>query len=110
MFAELKNLHNIVKENKEQFVIVSFALEGDKAAWKSAVESKGANVDAWLHACDGMGTDSPAAKLLAVEQAPHIVLIESEGRVVSLNMEIDELVLRVEQILSGDLYYLDQED
>ena len=110
MIAELKNLYNVIKERKEQFVIISFALESDKAAWKNAVESNGMNLEGWMHACDSTGAESPAAKLFATDKAPRIILIEPEGRAVSLNMDIDELVIRAEQILSGDLYYLDQEE
>lgn len=110
MIEELKNLYNLIKNKKEQFVIISFALESDKAAWKNAVESNGMNLEGWLHACDGAGAESPAAQLFATDKAPRIILIEPEGRAVSLNMDIDELVIRVEQILSGDLYYLDQEE
>ena len=29
---------------------------------------------------------------------------------VSLDMEIDEVLMRIEQIMEGDLYYLDQEE
>ncbi|MBQ2807971.1 MAG: DUF4369 domain-containing protein [Bacteroidaceae bacterium] len=110
MIEELKNLHGVIKESNGEFIIVSFLLATDKAAWAVAVENNGMNLDGWLHACDGVGTESPAAKLLGVDKAPRIVLIEPEGRVVSLDMDIDEVVMRVEQILSGDLYYLDQEE
>ena len=96
--------------NKEQLVIVSYSLDSDKTVWKEAVESLGIDVDGWLHACDGMCLDSPAAKLLGVDKTPRIVLVEPEGRAVSLDMDMDEVVMRVEQILSGDLYYLDKED
>jgi hypothetical protein len=64
--------------------------------------------EGWLTACDLAGAASPAAKLFGVEKAPRIVLIEQEGRAVSLDMDVDEVVMRVEQILSGDLYYFDQ--
>ncbi len=110
MIEEVANLYDIVKENQEQIVIVSVALENDMAAWKTAVSSNGMDRDGWLNACDGMGADSPAAKLLGVERAPRIIIVEPEGRVVTLDMDIDELIIRIEQILSGDLYYLDQED
>lgn len=110
MIEEVANLYDIVKENLEQIVIVSVALENDMAAWKTAVSSNGMDRDGWLNACDGMGADSPAAKLLGVERAPRIIIVEPEGRVVTLDMDIDELIIRIEQILSGDLYYLDQED
>ena len=108
MIPEMKNLYNVVKENQDQFVIISVALESDAAAWQAALESNGMGGDGWLNACDLAGAASPAAKLFGVEKAPRIVLIEQEGRAVSLDMDIDEVVMRVEQILSGDLYYFDQ--
>ena len=108
VIAEMKNLYNVVKENQDQFIIISFALESDAAAWKAALESNGMGGDGWLNACDLVGTASSAAKLLGVDKAPRIVLIEQEGRAVSLDMDVDEVVMRVEQILSGDLYYFDQ--
>jgi thiol-disulfide isomerase/thioredoxin len=108
MIAEMKNLYNVVKENQDQFIIISVALESDAAAWQGALQSNGMGGEGWLNACDLVGADSPAAKLFGVEKAPKIVLIEQEGRAVSLDMDIDEVVMRVEQILSGDLYYFDQ--
>ena len=110
LLTELQSLHELVKANADQLVIISIALENDIEAWKATVESKGIAHEGWLHACDGAGTESPAAKLFGIEQLPQIVLIEPEGRAVSLNMETDELVMRIEQILSGDLYYLDQHE
>lgn len=109
MLAELKNVYNVIKDNNE-YVIVSFALDSDAAAWKAAVESCGINLEGWMNACDGAGAESPAAKLFGVEKTPRIILIEPEGRAVSLDMEIDEVLMRIEQIMEGDLYYLDQEE
>ena len=109
MLAELTNVYNVIKDNNE-YVIVSFALDSDAAAWKAAVESCGINLEGWMNACDGAGAESPAAKLFGVEKTPRIILIEPEGRAVSLDMEIDEVLMRIEQIMEGDLYYLDQEE
>lgn len=109
MFAELQSLYDIIKENKEQFVIVSYALMNDTEAWRGAIGNSNADSDVWVHACDGSGMASPAAKLFGVEKAPKIIVVEPEGLAVTLDMDIDELIMRVEQILSGDLYYLDQE-
>ena len=109
MLAELKNVYNVIKDNDE-YVIVSFALDSDATAWKAAVESCGINLEGWMNACDGAGAESPAAKLFGVEKTPRIILIEPEGRAVSLDMEIDEVLMRIEQIMEGDLYYLDQEE
>ena len=96
-------------QQRDQYVIISVSLQSDVAAWKKAVKELGIEREAWLHACDGAGLDSPAAKRFGVEKAPKIVLIEPEGHAVSLDMDIDELGMRIEQILSGDLYYFDQE-
>lgn len=108
MLAEFENLYTMVKDNSSEFIIISVALDGDKAAWEKEIESKGLNRESWLHACEGVGAASPAAGLFGVGNTPKIILIEPEGRAVSLDMETDEVVMRVEQILMGDLYYLDQ--
>ena len=110
VIAEMKNLYEVVKENQDQFVMISIALESDAAAWLATVNANGMDCEGWLNACDLAGADSPAAKLLGVDKAPRIILVEPEGRAVSLDMDIDEVVMRVEQILDGDLYYFDQAD
>ena len=107
---ELMRLHEVIKEHQDQFVIISVALDTDKSAWQAAVESKGISRESWLHACDGAGTASPATKLFGVDSTPKIIVVEPEGLAVSLNMDIDDVVMRTEQILSGDLYYLDQQE
>ncbi len=109
MFAELQQVYDLTQEQREQYIIISMSLESDIAAWEKAVKELGVECEGWLHACDGAGVDSPAAKRYGVENTPKIILIEPEGHVVSLDMEVDELVMRIEQILSGDLYYFDQE-
>lgn len=109
MIEELQNLYDVVQDSLDKIAIVSYALENDKDAWKAAVNSNNMEREGWLNACDGAGTDSPAAKLLGVENAPRIIIVEPEGRAVSMDMDVDELIIRIEQILSGDLYYLDQE-
>ena len=108
MIAELQHLQSIVKENLDKVVIVSIALQSDTEAWRTAVSGNNAGGEDWLHACEALALESSVAKLYKIEKTPRIVLVEPEGRAVSLDMDIDEVVMRVEQILSGDLYYLDQ--
>ena len=110
MLAEMKNLYEVVKENQDQFVIINFALVKDAMVWNIVVNINEMDCEGWLNACDLAGADSPAANLLGVDKAPRIILVEPEGRAVSLDMDIDEVVMRVEQILDGDLYYFDQAD
>jgi hypothetical protein len=109
MIAGLQNLYDVIKDYDQQFVIVSMALEGNVEEWKNSITGNNISRDGWVHACD-TATASLAADLFNVENTPKIVLIEPEGRAVSLDMEIDEVVMRAEQILMGDLYYLDQID
>ena len=108
MMTELQSVYDLTREQRDGFVILSISLASDVAAWREAVKSLGIDREGWLHACDGAGAHSPAAKRYGVEKTPRIILIEPEGHAVSLDMEIDEVALRVEQILSGDLYYLDE--
>ena len=108
MMAELQSVYELTRAQREGFVILSIFLNSDVAAWKEAVKTLGIDREGWLHACDGAGANSPAAKRYGIEKTPRIILIEPEGHAVSLDMEINELALRIEQILSGDLYYLDE--
>ena len=104
----LKELYQATKEKQDKFVIVSLSLDCDKNAWGNALDSNGLALDGWVQGNDTMGTESIAAKQFGVKKTPHMILIDPEGRAISLNMEADEVQMRVEQILEGDLYYLDQ--
>jgi cytochrome oxidase Cu insertion factor (SCO1/SenC/PrrC family) len=104
----LKELYQATKEEQDKFIIVSLSLDSDKNAWGNALDSNGLALDGWVQGNDTMGTESIAAKQFGVKNTPHMILIDPEGRAISLNMEADEVQMRVEQILEGDLYYLDQ--
>ncbi len=104
----LKELYQATKEEQDKFIIVSLSLDSDKNAWGNALDSNGLALDGWVQGNDTMGTESIAAKQFGVKKTPHMILIDPEGRAISLNMEADEVQIRVEQILEGDLYYLDQ--
>ena len=104
----LKELYQATKEEQDKFVIVSLSLDSDKNAWGNELDNNGLALDGWVQGNDTMGTESIAAKQFGVKKTPHMILIDPEGRAISLNMEADEVQMRVEQILEGDLYYLDQ--
>lgn len=104
----LKELYQATKEEQDKFVIVSLSLDSDKNAWGNELDNNGLALDGWIQGNDTMGTESIAAKQFGVKNTPHMILIDPEGRAISLNMEADEVQMRVEQILEGDLYYLDQ--
>ena len=104
----LKELYEMTKEEQEKFIIVSLSLDSDKIAWGNALDNNGLALDGWVQGNDTMGTESIATRLFGVKNTPHMILIDPEGRAISLNIEADEVQMRVEQILEGDLYYLDQ--
>lgn len=107
--STLKELYEATKEQQDKFIIVSLSLDNDAKAWSNALNSCGINLNGWIQGIDTMGTESPNIKLFGVEATPRMMLIDPEGRAISLDMESDEVQMRVEQILEGDLYYLDQE-
>ena len=104
----IKEIYDITKEQQEKFIIVSLSLDSDIKAWNNAINSNGINQNGWIHGIDPIGTDSPNMKLLGVVAAPRMMLIDPEGRLISQDLKNDEALMRIEQILEGDLYYLDQ--
>ena len=106
----LKELFEATKEKRDEFVIVSIALDNNAETWKAAIKANGTDAEGWIHACECTGMESSlAAKYFKIDKTPRLVLVDPEGRLISLDMDIDEVQMRIEQILSGDLYYLDQE-
>ena len=103
--ARLKKLYGETKAQKDKFAMVSYSLDSDLTKWKNAMKSLGINREGWLQACDGKGVQSISARLFHVKDVPQHVLIDPEGKVISLTLRGDELLMRVKQILSGDLYY-----
>ena len=102
----LKELYGIIKDKQDQFVIISLSLDKNTENWKNAIQSTETDHTGWIHACDTTGN---TIKFFGAEDTPRMVLVAPEGRAISLNMSRNDVIERVEQILSGDLYYLDQE-
>lgn len=107
-FEYLKALYNNTKEKQDKFVIISISLDKDATIWRDALRNNGIDLEGWQHSCDLAGVESPSAKLLGIEGSPRIMLFDPEGKAISLDMTGEEALERVEQILAGDLYYLDQ--
>lgn len=64
-------------------------------------------MDTWF---DLLAWGSPAVRLLGVKAVPQIILIDPEGRAISFSLRGEEMVKRVKQIMSGDLYYQNSPD
>ena len=107
--AKLKQLYADSRASKDKFEMIGFSLDTNAKEWKKNVKSLGIEAAGWLQACDFKGEASPSVRLFNVEHAPMHVLIDPEGKAISLTLQGDELVARVKQILSGDLYYQKEE-
>jgi len=105
----LKKLYDETRGSKDKFEMIGFSLDKNPKDWKKAMKTLGIDAADWLQACDFKGSASPSVRLFNVGETPTNVLIDPEGKTISLTLQGDELVTRVKQILSGDLYYQKEE-
>lgn len=101
----LKKLYDESRGSKDKFEMIGFSLDKNPKEWKKAMKTLGIDGADWLQACDFKGSASPSVRLFNVGETPTNVLIDPEGKAISLTLQGEELVTRVKQILSGDLYY-----
>lgn len=104
----LKEIYGITKEQQDKFVIISLSVDSDKATWNNAITTSETGLSGWIQGIDPIGAESVNIKLLGVDATPRMILVDPEGRLISRDLKIHEALMRVEQILEGDLYYLDQ--
>ena len=105
----LKKLYAETRGSKDKFEMIGFSLDKNPKDWKKAMKTLGIDAADWLQACDFKGSASPSVRLFNVGETPTNVLIDPEGKAISLTLQGEELVTRVKQILSGDLYYQKEE-
>lgn len=106
--AAIKEIYEATKEQQDKIIIISLSVDNDKVAWIEALKNSGIDHAWWLQGLDPIGLESPNVKLLGVKATPRMMLIDPEGRLISPDIKSDEALMRIEQILEGDLYYLDQ--
>ena len=110
---EMQNIKRIYDETRnaaDKFVMVNLSIDKDKETWKRSVKALGINREGWLQAYDSQNEVSPAAKLFGIRDIPKCILISPDGKAISFTLMGIELFARVKQILSGDLYYLRDEN
>lgn len=101
---EIPNVIRLYEETlpqKEKFVIVSFSLDNKEKAWKDAIGQWAMDKEGWIHASDLMGWQSSVAKLFGVTAIPKTVLIDPEGKIVSLSLRGEEMVRHIKQLLAA---------
>jgi thiol-disulfide isomerase/thioredoxin len=105
----LKQLYEETKADRDRFMIVSFSIDTKDNAWRNAIKNKEIALPDWVHGSDLFGWNSPAARMMGVTAVPKTILIDPEGRAISFTLRGEEMVRRIKQILSGDLYYLQEQ-
>ena len=77
------------------FQIVSYAFDGSRDAWASAIAKDSLNWPYHLIATDMF--DSPVAKAFNVKQIPTKFLINPEGKIIAVDPSIGEVIKLLEQ-------------
>ena len=86
---EVPNLVDIYDRYGEDGLgIVGVSLDENKDDWKNTVESMGMK---WIQVSDLKGGESPVVRLYNVQSIPHILVIDSEGRILSEGLTGTEL-------------------
>lgn len=86
---EVPNLVDIYDRYGEDGLgIVGVSLDESKDDWKNTVESMGMK---WVQVSDLKGGESPVVRLYNVQSIPHILVIDSEGRILSEGLTGTEL-------------------
>lgn len=106
----LKKLYDETREHKENFTIISFSLDNKAKAWSDIISTQDMNREGWIHSCDLLGWNSPSARSMGVKSIPTMILIDPDGKAILFTQDSEEVVRRIKQILSGDLYYLQKEE
>ena len=81
-------LANYKKYKDRNFVVLSFSLDRDMAAWKQAIEAD--QMD-WYHASDGNGWHSAIVQLYMVAGVPKSYLIDPQGKILAVDLRGDDL-------------------
>ncbi|MGI6242637.1 MAG: thioredoxin-like domain-containing protein [Prevotella sp.] len=102
---KIKEVYEAGLAHQDKFVLISFSLDNKKQLWLDALKKHDMQKPGWVHGSDLFAWGSPAVKYLGIDAIPKTVLIDPEGKIISMSLRGDEMVKRVKQILSGDLYY-----
>ena len=103
--SKIKEVYEAGLTHQNQFVLISFSLDNKEKLWHDALKKHEMQKPGWVHGSDLLAWGSPAVKYLGIDAIPKTVLIDPEGKIISLSLRGDEMVMRVKQILAGELYY-----
>lgn len=104
----LQTLYDAAQQGKEKLTLVSVSVDKDETAWKNTLKAWHLERPNWVQARNNEADAHSAVKLFGVNHVPTNFLITPDGKLISMTLQGEELVARVKQILSGDLYYQDE--
>ena len=90
---EMVKLHHQYKG--KGFEILGVSLDESREQWIRAVEADGLP---WRHVSDLKGAGSEAVQLYNVQLIPMTVFLDKEGKVIALNLRVDDLRKKLEEI------------
>lgn len=94
---EMPNLVKLYKNYQTRGLeIVSVSLDTDKQKWQNAIIEEGMT---WKNLSDLKGTQSPVMALYAFQSIPFTVLLDSEDKIIAVNLRGEDLLKKVEELL-----------
>ena len=95
-----KNMPHLVslydKYKGKDFEIVGISLDDDKTQWKKAIKDLQMT---WPQLSDLKGWNSEAARIYNVNSIPNVLIIDKEGKIISLNPHGTRLDKKLEELL-----------
>ena len=85
------------KYHEQGLEILGVSLDKDKEAWKKAIENDQLT---WTQISDLKGWSNEAAKLYGVTSIPHVILLDSDGKIVAKQLHGEELENKIKELLS----------
>lgn len=90
---EMVNLYQ--QFSNKGFEMVSISLDSEKAKWLEAVQKDNYT---WINASDLKGYNCEAASLYGVSTIPRNFLLDKEGKIIAMDLKMDELTKKLELI------------
>lgn len=94
---EMPNLVKLYKNYQTRgFEIVSVSLDTDKQKWQNAMIEEGMT---WKNLSDLKGPQSPVVALYAFQSIPFTVLLDSDNKILAVNLRGEDLQKKVAELL-----------
>jgi peroxiredoxin len=84
----VQNLTDITElKDKKGLKIILVSLDTDKENWKTSITNN--KIDYLTNLCDFKTWESPVVKMYGIKNIPYYILLDSEGKIISVSQNID---------------------